>query len=315
MGWTSGSGPLDVTTEAGQRIALLQAELGAWQHALRQSFRSAAWRQAAARRTNLQGIEFGINWDATMALMEGGRSGAKKENMLRTILADGVWTQDRKYRANMCATAACPHCGQGVVEDHVHLWWQCQAWSHIRTLHPDAQDVFDGGVADCFAKCGLVPEGWEARSVAGRHPTELDQAVVGEEEPVEVIDLTAEEEVPDQWAEAARRYGETWVQGRVVVYTDGAARNNQYRALRKAGVGAFWSKGHPFNVSQALQGDIQTNNRAELMAVVQAMELELRPIEVRTDSAYVYNGIAKDMQLWKSKGWRKKGRLISHWDL
>ena len=81
------------------------------------------------------------------------------------------------------------------------------------------------------------------------------------------------------------RYAEAWVDSRVVVYTDGAARNNQCRALRSAGVGAFWSKGHPFNVSVPLQGGVQPNNRAELMAVVMVAEVELRPVEVRTDSA------------------------------
>ena len=46
-----------------------------------------------------------------------------------------------------------------------------------------------------------------------------------------VMDLTFHEEAPEKHAEAARRYGETWVQGRVVVCMDAAARNNQFRAL------------------------------------------------------------------------------------
>ena len=85
--------------------------------------------------------------------------------------------------------------------------------------------------------------------------------------------------------------------------------------MRSAGVGAFWSKGHPFNVSMPLQGDVQTNNRAELMAVVMVAEVELRPVEVRTDSAYARNGVVKNMAVWKEKASTRKGRPLCNADL
>ena len=132
----------------------------------------------------------------------------------------------------------------------------------------------------------------------------------------EGLDSTHQSELPPtEWAEAAHRYGETWVQGSVVVYTDGAARCNQFRSLRFAGVGAFWAEGHPFNVSAALPGEEQTNNRAELAAVIQVLQLELRPVEVRSDSAYVVNGIHVHMERWRAAGWHRKGHPIKHADL
>ena len=104
-------------------------------------------------------------------------------------------------------------------------------------------------------------------------------------------------------------------QGRVVVYTDGACQGNQFQNLRRAGAGAYWGQDHPFNVSQPLAGEQQTNNRVELLAVLSAFQVELRPMEVRTDSLYVCNSITKHPQRWKNEGWKKKGKLIINADL
>ena len=86
------------------------------------------------------------------------------------------------------------------------------------------------------------------------------------------------------------KYGELYRDGRVVVFTDGASRANQWRSLRHAGVGAFWGHNHPFNVSEALAGNEQTNNRAELQAVVDVLRVEARPVEVRSESSHVVDG-------------------------
>ena len=39
-------------------------------------------------------------------------------------------------------------------------------------------------------------------------------------------------------------------------------------------VGAYWGHDHPFNISEALQGNEQTNNRAELTAVIRVLQPE-----------------------------------------
>ena len=68
-------------------------------------------------------------------------------------------------------------------------------------------------------------------------------------------------------------------------------------------------------MSEPLHGEQQTNNRAELLAVLRSFQLEIRPVEVRTDSAYVANGINRRPQRWKDNGWRRSGRLIINADL
>lgn len=53
-----------------------------------------------------------------------------------------------------------------------------------------------------------------------------------------------------------------------------------------------------------------TNNRMELMAAIQALEVLKRPVKVRlyTDSEYVKNGITKWIHGWKAKGWQTASR-------
>lgn len=77
---------------------------------------------------------------------------------------------------------------------------------------------------------------------------------------------------------------------RVVVFTDGACSHNQDARFRRAGYGAYWADGHDLNEHAALQGWAQTNNRAELMAVIAVLQRDPRPVEIRTDSKYVING-------------------------
>ncbi|CAE8633519.1 unnamed protein product [Polarella glacialis] len=92
--------------------------------------------------------------------------------------------------------------------------------------------------------------------------------------------------------------------GKIVVFTDGACSNNQDDRFRRAGYGAYWADGHALNFSLALEGWAQTNNRAELMAVIQTIEQEGRPLEIRTDSRQVHNGALFHIASWRESGWR-----------
>ena len=51
-----------------------------------------------------------------------------------------------------------------------------------------------------------------------------------------------------------------------------------------------------------------TNNRMELMGVIQGLESLKRPckVELVTDSQYVGKGIAEWMPKWKAQGWRRR---------
>ena len=87
----------------------------------------------------------------------------------------------------------------------------------------------------------------------------------------------------------------------VVIYTDGACSGNP-------GPGGWGSvllyNGHRREMSG---GDAETtNNRMEMMAVIQALETLKRPCSVKiyTDSVYVMKGITEWIEQWKKRGWK-----------
>ena len=91
--------------------------------------------------------------------------------------------------------------------------------------------------------------------------------------------------------------------GKKVVWTDGASRNNQDARVRRAGCGVFYASDHVRNFSCILPGLVQSNQRAELLAVVLALRRDPRSMEIRTDSQYVLDG-ACAWQSWCARGWR-----------
>jgi ribonuclease HI len=87
----------------------------------------------------------------------------------------------------------------------------------------------------------------------------------------------------------------------VVIYTDGACKGNP----GPGGWGALLQAGG--TEKELLGGEpLTTNNRMELMAVIQALTALKRPCEVNLylDSEYVRKGITEWIHGWKAKGWR-----------
>ena len=87
----------------------------------------------------------------------------------------------------------------------------------------------------------------------------------------------------------------------VEIYTDGACKGNP----GPGGWGVLMRAG---NVTKELYGGElgTTNNRMELMAVIQALEALKRPcaVKLHVDSLYVLKGMTEWLQGWKAKGWR-----------
>ena len=54
------------------------------------------------------------------------------------------------------------------------------------------------------------------------------------------------------------------------------------------------------NIALPLVGELQTNQPAESQAVVEVLRVEPRPIEIRTDSQYVYDGVVLHLD-WKRR--------------
>ncbi len=91
----------------------------------------------------------------------------------------------------------------------------------------------------------------------------------------------------------------------VELYTDGACKGNP----GPGGWGALLRWGE--HEKELCGGEPQTtNNRMELMAVIQALEALKRPtsIVISVDSRYVQDGVEKWMPRWKRNGWQTRER-------
>jgi ribonuclease HI len=92
---------------------------------------------------------------------------------------------------------------------------------------------------------------------------------------------------------------------KVVIHTDGACQGNP-------GPGGWAAtlecEGHTRELSGGVP--VTTNNRMELQAVIEALNVLTEPCEIEfyTDSEYVKNGVTKWLSNWKRNGWRTKSK-------
>jgi ribonuclease HI len=87
----------------------------------------------------------------------------------------------------------------------------------------------------------------------------------------------------------------------IEIYTDGACKGNP----GPGGWGVLLKSGS--TEKELFGGETETtNNRMELMAVIQALEALKRPCHVvlHADSQYVLKGITEWLSGWKARGWR-----------
>lgn len=87
----------------------------------------------------------------------------------------------------------------------------------------------------------------------------------------------------------------------ISIYTDGACKGNP----GPGGWGAYLH--YKGNEKDLCGGERETtNNRMELMAVIQALETLSRPCSIRlhSDSKYVLHGITEWIANWKKRGWK-----------
>ena len=107
-------------------------------------------------------------------------------------------------------------------------------------------------------------------------------------------------------------------QDEVHVYTDGSASLRHGRW--GAGSGVWFGDRSPFNISAIPPGK-QTNNRAELAAIIMAVRRamawpkEFRLLVVWSDSELCVNGINKWLPLWEAEGWTRRGNRLENADL
>lgn len=88
---------------------------------------------------------------------------------------------------------------------------------------------------------------------------------------------------------------------KVEIFTDGACKGNP----GTGGWGALLISGD--NEKELFGGELNTtNNRMELQAVIEALNVLKKPCEVtvHTDSQYVQKGISEWIHGWKARGWK-----------
>ena len=92
---------------------------------------------------------------------------------------------------------------------------------------------------------------------------------------------------------------------KVEIFTDGACKGNP----GPGGWGAVLVAGE--HEKELFGGELgTTNNRMELLAVIEALKALSRPCEVivHTDSQYVQKGISEWIHGWKARGWKSAAR-------
>ncbi len=91
----------------------------------------------------------------------------------------------------------------------------------------------------------------------------------------------------------------------IEIFTDGACSGNP----GPGGWGAILRKG---DTEKELFGGelLTTNNRMEMMAVIEALRALKGPVSARvhTDSQYVQKGISEWIHGWKRRGWKTAGK-------
>lgn len=117
--------------------------------------------------------------------------------------------------------------------------------------------------------------------------------------------------IPPKAAPLAGKTGEV-----LRIYTDGSSLGNGYQGA-VAGVGVFFGAGDPRNISERLQGEPQTNQRAELTAILRALEVTppKQAVQIFTDSKYAIQCITEWYRNWEKNGWKTAQGPVKNRDL
>jgi ribonuclease HI len=101
----------------------------------------------------------------------------------------------------------------------------------------------------------------------------------------------------------------------VHVFTDGSCYNNSRKSKTSAGgIGVFWGDGDYRNLTEPFYVKPITNNRAEIFAVIKAIEIfsisydqkcSKQTLQINSDSQYLINTMTKWYKNWKRRGWKK----------
>ena len=232
-----------------------------YQHEIREGLRCVEWNKVGERRRDCEGLAGAVvDRTATCALWKSKKNTLSARPPARS--RHGLAAAPGLLQAGLKDTPLCQFCRQAD-ETVSHCIHDCPCWAFLRLGAPSADVRATWPV--CTRSLGVFLE--DPRVV------ELQSNFVG-----------AEDVALDQVCEY------TGVGGEVSVWTDGASRNNADDRFRRAGAGIHYAENCPHNRALALPGKVQTNQRAELYAVVKVLEQDPRCLDIRSDSQYVCDG-------------------------
>ncbi|CAE7944048.1 TU20, partial [Symbiodinium necroappetens] len=221
---------------------------GWFQHGLRVELRQSFF-QLVPDRKDLKGIQDGVDYEVTTALLRGSTLDAAQCNRLRFLWEGRVATEERAAKHGG-GDPTCPYCTLGVPETSLHVSQDCPRFASQReTLLARTTQAERDTWPPCFWNAGILP--LEASLL------ELQQQLP----PYSLEDPEAPEYINDEFTDEWFRCG------RLVVAGDGAC-TNQGTPLARAGCGAFFGPGHVLNFEFALAGPVQDSDRAELRALL-----------------------------------------------
>lgn len=101
----------------------------------------------------------------------------------------------------------------------------------------------------------------------------------------------------------------------ISVYTDGSVSNNGKGELARGGIGVYYSRNNPLNVTEPFFLRPITNQRAELYAIIKGIEnlivMKMQSliennikVKIYSDSEYSIKCVTKWIEKWRRKGWK-----------
>ena len=128
--------------------------------------------------------------------------------------------------------------------------------------------------------------------------------------------------IPCKDLASARACMELFAGAVAVVYTDGACKGNGSKTVDSAGVGVYWGRDDPRNVTRLVRGT-PTNNVAELEAVEDAVDtiigdcaLAGQKVVIATDSRYTIDVLRTWYAGFVRRGWMTaSGHPVANQDI